>query len=161
METTRIENNRDLDNLYYCINCYYKYKKYNLDINILKKNKDKHANNFFALLSLIGGSFIFSKEIVSYPGLVILDGEVFVIFKDKKSDIYIKNKSTKKKKINSTNIIKEIIYINQPNELQINLLNKFIYIKEKMKILFYHKIAMLYLLIINIFKSYIYKFRFI
>ena len=79
METTRIENNRDLDNLYYCINCYYKYKKYNLDINILKKNKDKHANNFFALLSLIGGSFIFSKEIVSYPGLVILDGEVFVI----------------------------------------------------------------------------------
>ena len=152
METTRIENNRDLDNLYYCINCYYKYKKYNLDINILKKNKDKHANNFFALLSLIGGSFIFSKEIVSYPGLVILDGEVFVIFKDKKSDIYIKNKSTKKKKINSTNIIKEIIYINQPNELQINLLNKFIYIKEKMKLLFYHKIAMLYLLIINIFK---------
>ena len=102
METTRIENNRDLDNLYYCINCYYKYKKYNLDINILKKNKDKHANNFFALLSLIGGSFIFSKEIVSYPGLVILDGEVFVIFKDKKSDIYIKNKSTKKKKINSS-----------------------------------------------------------
>ena len=128
METTRIENNRDLDNLYYCINCYYKYKKYNLDINILKKNKDKHANNFFALLSLIGGSFIFSKEIVSYPGLVILDGEVFVIFKDKKSDIYIKNKSTKKKKINSTNIIKEIIYINQPNELQINLLNKIIYV---------------------------------
>lgn len=62
METTRIENNRDLDNLYYCINCYYKYKKYNLDINILKKNKDKHANNFFALLSLIGVVSFFERN---------------------------------------------------------------------------------------------------